>query len=409
MLKAETLTDETIRTSLPDALDVLAIEGDYTEFYPGVAKISGPEAEHQAKRNDSILRKLTKRLYDPSSRTNVNSIDNLSPANVAEDWYLSLGGLNSLNGASSALMLAASELWMQPPANRRIDPNIATRFISEVDELQHGQIPERMRSALTDKVKLAHMILAPQALLDIARIPEADHIPERIFTADLAFQVSSGLTEMLTGQSVLTAEQKQKLSDALKTKWDAKFELLSLRRLNGELSGDDYETNYTQVLAEQISDTLKAESKMTNGDLHEHYIVALMRYALNTWQGQNHYEVRAATRRQDEPKDGFVEANGLARYQIDAHVSDSTGQESDRLIQLKVSDEDYQHVYARGIIQLSRIVNTNASLIETHQEMIDGFNQMRGLIREVLTSQMYEGGDDIIRVHIARVRRDLEL
>jgi hypothetical protein len=38
-----------------------------------------------------------------------------------------------------------------------------------------------------------------------------------------------------------------------------------------------------------------------------------------------------------------------------------------------------------------------------------GLSQMRGLIVEVVGGQFYEGKDDVIRRHVAKVRRSLGL
>jgi len=393
---------------VPIATDVLALEGTYDEYWQQFADISGAEGKREAERNEAREHALTSRLYEPAKPTGNGFVDSLPVSDVAEEWYLGLGSFNKLQGASSALMLAAGLLWENPTKPKELDPNLVTRFVSEVGSIRRGQIPERMQRALTDKDKLAHITLAGQALLDIARIPDKSHTDERIFAADLSFQVNHGLTESLLEQPELVPEQKRVLSDALKAKYDAKFEFLSLKKESGGLEGDDYEAACTQVLAEQVGDILRANGKITNGDLHEHYFVALMRYALNTWQGQNRYEVRAATRRQDAPHDGFAPKH-LPRFSIDAWVSDTTGEEADRLVQLKTTQEVDVLPYAHGITKLEDVLMQDTSNTEMRKEMITGLSQMRGLIREVFTGQMYEGKDDVIRRHVSKVRHSLAL
>ena len=404
------LTETLQRTAepVPSVTDVLAIGGTYDEYWQKFADISGLEGAYEAERNEARERALISRLYEPSISTGNRFVDSLSASNVAEEWYLGLGSLNKLNGASSALLLAAGLLWEDSAKLKELDPNLVTRFISEIGTIRYKQVPERMQQALTDKDKLAHITLTGQTLLDIARIPDTSHTGERVFAADLSFWVNHGLTELLLEQLELTPEQKRVLSTALKTKYDAKFELLSLKKVVGDLADDDYETARTQVLAEQVEDILRAKAKITNGDLHEHYFVALMRYGLNTWRGQNRYEVCSATLRQDAPHDGFAPKH-LPRFSIDAWISDTTGLEVDRLVQLKTTQETDALPYAEGITKLEDILTQNTTNAEMRQEMVTGLVQMRGLIREALIGQMYEGKDNVIRRHISKVRQSLAL
>jgi hypothetical protein len=327
---------------------------------------------------------------------------------VAKEWYLGLGSLNKLESGSAAMMLAAATLWEQPTNLQALDLNMTARFITEVGAIRRGQTPERMRNALFNTEKMANMSLAGQVMLDIARIPEQEHVKERMFVADISFQINHSITEMLSEQPNLDAAQKRILSDALKTKYDAKFEFLLLKRQSGELSDEGYEESYTQVLDEQVHDTLGATNKMTNGDLLENYFVTLMRYALNTWQGQLHYEVRATTRRQDEPHDGFA-MRRLPKFAYDATVTDITGSKAEQLVQLKTSEDEGALPYAKGIALIKDILIPETSNVEMRKELMTGLSQMRGLIVEVVGGQFYEGKDDVIRRHVAKVRRSLGL
>jgi hypothetical protein len=405
MVMTEVLLDRTTET-VPAATDLLAIVGPYDDYWQQFANLSGQECRQEAWHNAVKEKDLAVRLYNPKARTHNRYVDSLSEADVAEEWYLGLGSFNKLNGASPALLLAAGILWENPTKTQAIDHDLVTRFITEVGTIRHKQIPERMQRALQDDIKLAHLNLTGQVLLDIARIPDTDHMSERIFAADLAYQVNHGLTDLLMEQQKLTPAQERALSDALKAKFEARFEILSLKKASGELSNDDYQELSTRVLAEQVSETLRAANKMTNGDLYEHYFLTLARYALNTWPGQNRYEVRAATRRQDSPHDGFI-SKRLPKFAIDAQITDITGEEVDRLIQLKTNHEIDMLLYARGIIPLDDILLQDTSNAEMHQEMTTGLGQMLGLIREVLVGQMYTGNDDVIHRHINTARQSL--
>jgi hypothetical protein len=407
MAITELLTAQT--EPVPSTTDVLALnDGSIDTYWQQFGDLSSEDGRRIAERNQKKQQDLTTRLYQLAAHTGNHFVDTLSAGDVAKEWYLGLGSLNKLESGSAAMMLAAATLWEQPTNSQALDPNMTSRFVTEVGAIRRGQTPERMRSALFNTEKMANMSLAGQVMLDIARIPEQEHVKERLFAADVSFQVNHGLTEMLSEQPNLDSAQKRILSDALKTKYDAKFEFLLLKRQSGELSDEDYEETYTQVLDEQVHDTLGAANKMTNGDLLENYFVTLMRYALNTWQGQLHYEVRATTRRQDEPHDGFA-VRRLPKFAYDATVTDRTGSKAEQLVQLKTSEDQEALPYAKGIALIKDILIPETSNVEMRKELMTGLSQMRGLIVEVVGGQFYEGKDDVIRRHVAKVRRSLGL
>jgi hypothetical protein len=409
MAITETLTN-TFTEPVPSTGEVLTlIEGSYDTYWKRFAELSDGDGKLEAESNQAKQEALTIRLYDPTKRTGNRLVDSLPSADLAEEWYLGMGSLNKLTGSSATMMIAAATLWERPRKVQTPDHSMSSRFVTEVGSIRLGQIPERMRRAVSDKAALAHINLAGQVMLDIARIPEQEHIAGRMLAADISYQINSGLTSLLLERSELNSVQSRVLSDALKTKYDAKFEILSLKNIKGELSGEDYEASYAQVLAEQVQDTLKTANKLINGDLHEHYSVALMRYALNTWQGQYRYGVRSTTRRQDEPHDGFS-LKHLPRFSYDVQVGDISGASEDMLIQLKTNDEiEGTLPYAEGVVVLDDILAQGATNVEVRQEVMTGLTQMQGLIREVITGKFYEGSDTVIKQHVAMIREALSI
>jgi hypothetical protein len=404
MAITETLTSNELTLSAPEAL--LALDGNYDTYWQQFGELYGGDIQVTAETNQARQTALTTRLHNPSKSTGNRFVDSLSPADVAEEWYMGIGSLNKLRGSSASMLLAAATLWESPQVAELPDPKLATRFITEVGTIRRGQVPERMERALADPTHLQHMSLAGQATLDIARIPEDEHINERIFAADLSLQINQGLFKLLLEKPELSSEQKRVLSDSLKAEYDAKFELITLKRSNGELSDSDYEVNYNQVLVEQVQDTLRASSNMTNGDLHEHYFVALMRYALNTWQEQSGYTVMSATRRQDEPYDRFAPKH-LPKFSYDVIVAEPSRNEL-TLIQLKTSQDPESMPYANGIMVLDNILTPYASNTELRNELMTGLTQMRGLLREVTTGERYTGSDQIIHRHVDRILQSFE-
>ncbi len=403
MAITETLTIHELTPSVTEAMT--AIDGDYDTYWHQFGEQYGGDIQSAAERNQRKQTALTSRLYNPARQTGDRFVDSLDPTEVAEEWYMGIGSLNKLKGSSVSMLLAAATLWESPRANQLPDPNIATRFISEVGTIKRGQVPERMQRALSDQRALQRISLAGQAMLDIARVPEAEHIKEQIFSADLSFQINHAVFKLLVDRPVLSAEQQRVLSDSLKTQYDARLKYLELRKSRGEFSDSDYEASYNQTLAEQINDTLKAASKMTNGDLYEHYYIALMRYGLNTWQERTNYEVSSTTRRQDEPHDGFAPKN-LPKFSYDAVIAEPD-KDNVKLVQLKI--KGFDSYYADGIDVLDDILADDATNEDMRGEILTGLNQMRGLMRELIIGDPYNGSDNVIRDHIGRILSRLNI
>jgi hypothetical protein len=405
MAIAESLTTNELTHSAAEALTVL--DGNFDTYWQQFGELYGGDVQITAENNQTRQTALTTRLYDPSTHTGDRFADSLSPADVAEEWYMGIGGLNQLRGSSASMLLAAATLWESPGVNQLPDSKIVTRFITESGTIRRGQVPERMERALADPILLQHISLAGQATLDIARIPEDEHISERMFAADLSFQINNGLFKLLVEKPELLPEQKRVLSDSLKAQYDAKFESLALKSTKGELNDNDYDAIYNQVLIEQVQDTLKAANKITNGDLHEQYFLALMRYALNTWQEQSGYKVMSATRRQDEPHDGFAPKH-LPKFSFDAIVVEPSRGVLE-LVQLKISQGVNSSPYANGIMVLDSILNPDSSNTESRNELLAGLNQMKGLLKEVITGEIHLGNDHVIHRHVDRILERFQL
>lgn len=397
-----------IESGPPKIADVAKISGPYSDYWPQFAAMSGVDVRRVGEANGCKLGALTNRLFNGQTiRTGLEFVDRLSPAKVAEEWYLGLGSFNRLHGASPGLLLAASLLW-ENPTNSGQDDARSNRFINELSGMRPGQIPDRMKQALSSDDQLSHISLAGHILLDIDRIPGDNTIDVRKYAAGLSSKLNSGLIELLLAQPKLTDIQSRVLSDALKANYDAQFDGISLKQSNGELLGADYEEKCTALLGKYVGSILNAKDKIASGDLLEHYFIALMRFALNTWQGKNRYEVRMATRRQDAPNDKFAWEH-IPKFSIDAFVSDSTGMEATRFVQLKMTQEPELNDYADGIIVLDGILTQDIPNRQKTVEMETGLRQMLGLIQEVKSGYTYKGREDVISRHVLTVRQKLGL
>lgn len=404
MASTESLTTHELTPTVAEAM--ATIDGDYNTYWPQFGELYGGDIKVVAEKNQDKQTALTKRLYDPTKRTGNGRVDNLDPADIAEEWYMGIGSLNQLKGATAAMLLASATMWESPPVNQKPDPNITTRFITEVGTIRRGQIPERMKRALKhDPVSLAHISLAGQATLDIARASEAENINGRILAADLSFQINNALFKQLVEKPVLSEDQKRILSDSLKTQYDARFKYIELRKHRGDLSDSDHEAVYNQALAEQVNDTLRASDKMPSGYLYEHYYIALMRYGLNTWQEQTNYDVSSTTRRQDEPHDDFEKAL-LPKFAYDAVVADPS-QGLVKFIQLKMQKASSS--YASGIDVLDDILLDHSFQMEKRDEIMTGLGQMQGLLRELIIGEPYQGDDKVIKDHIDKILSRLNI
>lgn len=386
---------------------VLDLEGDYDTYWQKFGEIYGGDVQKTAESNQIRQKALTTRLYSPDKSTGDRSVDSLSPAGVAKEWYMGIGSLNQLRGSSATMFLAAATLWESPNVAKLPDPKLVTRFMKDVDKIQRGQVPKGMRYALSNPTRLQYISLAGQVLLDIARIPEGEPINDRIFAAGLSLQIDQGLFKLLLEEPELSLNQKRVLSDSLKAEYDAKFELIRLKKSNDELSYRDYGFSYKQILLDQLRDTLRSSKKMTNGDLCEHYFVALMRYALNTSREQFSYGVMSATRRQDEPYDNFKSKN-LPKFSFDAVVEEPNKKEL-ILVQLKANQGTENMSYANGIIVVDNIFTPNALNTKVRYELVTGLTQMEGLLEQEVIGKIYTGNDHIIRQHMGRILQRLDL
>jgi hypothetical protein len=390
----------------PSVHEVMALPpASYTEYWRQFGELGSGRVNVVAERNSDKLIALTSRLYNPRSRSGNADADKLSANDIPKEWYLSLGTLNGLADSRAPLELAAATLWHGPEASHLTVDDVAARFRTELSGMQDGKTPEQLRFAIHDEASIKRMGLAGQIMLDSARIP-TDDPAEYLNTAQNAYRINSVLVKELSRQDELADFQRAVLSDALKAKYDAGFAILAGQHRYGMIDAERYEDGHTQFLSEQVQETGQISDKLTNGELHEHYYIALMRYALNTWQGQQRFDVQSASRRQDEPHDKF-NTSGLPNYAFDAQIIDNTGELPSQIVQLKSYRKSDLQVYADGITVVDDILNQESTNSEKREEMLAGMHQMLGLIRELRTGQMYEGDHEVVSRHAQRVATTL--
>jgi hypothetical protein len=373
----------------------------YIEYWHQFAELGNGRVGVVAERNSDKLIALTDRLYHSRSRTGNPDVDRVSQSDVPKEWYLGLGTLNSLVDSRAPMELAAATLWNGSEATNFSVDDVSARFREELNGMQAGKTPEQLRFAINDETALKRMGLAGQIMLDAARIPTNDPA-EQINTTQNAYRINNVLVRELSKQEELADFQRDVLSDALKAKYDSGFAILAARHSYGLIDADSYEQSYTAVLSDQIKETGQLADKFTNGELHEHYYLALMRYSLNTWQGQLRFDVQSASRRQDEPHDKF-NTSGLPNYAFDAQILDTAGEIPTQVVQLKTYRKSDLQVYAEGITIMDDILDQDSVNGEKRQEILAGMHQMFGLIQELRTGQMYEGDDDVIRRHVGTI------
>jgi hypothetical protein len=373
----------------------------FIEYWHQFAELGNGRANVVAERNSDKISALTDRLYQPRRLTENSDVDRLSDDDVPKEWYLGLGTMNKLSGSRATMELAAAKLWTNKDKADLSADEVAVRFREELSGMQDGKIPEQLRFAIHDETAIKRMGLAGQIMLDVARIP-ANNPAEEIGATQNAYRINSVLVKKLSEQEELTIAQRGVLSDGLKAKYDSGFAILAARHRNGLMDDDKYGEAYTAVLADEVRETGKIADKLTNGELYEHYYLALMRYSLNAWQGQLRFDVQSASRRQDEPHDQF-NTSGLPNYAFDAQIVDTTLELPTQIVQLKSYRKSDLQVYAEGVTIVDDVFEDNDSNWEKREEMIAGMHQMHGLINELRTGQMYEGEDSVIRRHVGTI------
>jgi hypothetical protein len=115
----------------------------------------------------------------------------------------------------------------------------------------------------------------------------------------------------------------------------------------------------------------------------------------------------SATRRQDEPHDGFAPKH-LPKFSFDAIVVEPSRGVLE-LVQLKISQGVNSSPYANGIMVLDSILNPDSSNTESRNELLAGLNQMKGLLKEVITGEIHLGNDHVIHRHVDRILERFQL
>lgn len=127
-----------------------------------------------------------------------------------------------------------------------------------------------------------------------------------------------------------------------------------------------------------------------------------MRYALNIWKDELYsHEVKGTNRRQDEPHDGFA-GKGFLKCSFDAWIQDEENKNKSTYIQLKSHTLETDH-YVDGIRMVSNIFPADMTESKKIKTMIEGLEQMHGLLDEVITNVFYRGKDDVVTDHLTKI------
>lgn len=372
----------------------------------------------------------SQRGEQPSGDT---KIDKLSPSQTAKEWYLGIGSFNTLENQDcyGDLSIAAVTLWSEtlPDKYQELSfKNKSQLFEYEIDKIsltdpEARALPKRWQTYMDtpDKVtQLENLGMVGQILTDISRLPIVDRLnyDSQEKTIQRAFNVNSAIVnglkaKNLTGQNTQYEDRLSRvLSDALKAKYDTWFAWLDLR-YKGNENSQDYKVRYKRALQQELLETITVaggeisngkvvdltdfqdvrndslstdpefvqskmrQSKLKPGDLLENYYNALMRYHLNlahdTQHGQYRFIVQTATRRQDEPHDGF-NGRDLSSYAFDVKIIDRDKTMPDKIFQLKTHRLDNQ-TYIDGIKVLDNILAGHGNK-EQRRDILNGTYQL---------------------------------
>lgn len=423
----------------PSVQEVMALPpAPYTEYWHQFGELGSTRVGVVAERDANKLSGLNDRLRNPGRRsrdTNPDA-DRVSTNDVAEEWYLSLGTLNSLIDSQGDMRLAAANLWHRTGDHHLTEEAKVERFTRDLNDMKAQRVPEQLRDAIHDGATLQRLRLVGQIMLDSARIPTLAPL-ERHAAATEAYAVNAALVNVLAGQVELTDPQKKVLSDALKAKYDAWFEGKAVEYQTGKLSPEDYYRHTTYILKQQTLETITLAgaklannsrlidctnpqearengeeitvSKLGNGDLFENYYNALMRYTLNVSPEEQRFLIQTAMRRQDEPHDGFNHS-GLPSYAFDAKIVDEAGEFPTQVVQLKTQRKNDMEVYADGMLILDDVLAGNDNS-EKRREMLDGLSQIFGLADEIAKNErgyFSQFGDDVMLRHRQNIEAMLQ-
>ncbi len=390
----------------------------YSQYWCDFSRLAGSagdEAE-QGWRNFRDQRKLEQALYEPKpvqlGRKTIEAVD------IAEEWYLRQGSLNHMNGAERPLATCFVRLWDAARGNKTPidDINIAFRQASiEIYSAKgnsDGVPSELIRLMAGDSEKAHKAVLAGNVMLDFVRsTPPEKRDNSHLLYLGLVELLNAELATGLSDMSNLSSEQKRVMSDALKFKYEARFEALTTQWQMSKIDDETYQARFNLYLGAQADEIHKTASKngdgLTNGDLNEHYFALLLKYGVTGWKDETRFIVQAATRRQDEPHDGFAPRR-LPVFSFDAMVRDVSAEIPDQFVQLKAGLTGSGNNYAEGITEINDIIiDGDGGYIRS--QILTGITQLRGLLRELNTGQHYAGSTDVVTDHIRAIERRMEL
>lgn len=387
---------------------------DYNHYWETFGRELGSTAIIiEAKRNQSRGEMMERRLMDPTVHTGDQEIDRWSPSMVAKEWYLSLGTYNRLRGATRPLMIAFVRLWEGSRSRETApaDNNVALReAVTEIASIktEDGKTSELVRNMADNPLKGQMAILAGNSLLDwIRSTPLTERKEGHLSFSTYVEKLCDGIGSQLSRRSQLSLDNQRLLSDALKFKHEARFERLATQMQLENLTQEAYQKTFYIRLGQQLAEIDRCSSLIPNGDLYEHYFNVLMRYDTNCRRGETRYLVQAATRRQDQPHDGFARRR-LPVFSVDAIVHDMKSELPDQYIQLKTGKMD-GNAYAEGIKVVDRIITSDDNG-QVRDEIMEGIGQLRMLVDKYRNGEPHIlGGDKLVRRHLARLHSQLEI
>lgn len=380
-----------------------------------ISTVEGSVAQRNQQQLEQFEAKLTSSIHEVGN-SGRNATDK-----VAQEWYLKLGSFNQLKDAGSPLTVAFVRLWESASGRKTPSPDINKVFYdaaTEIHSTRNGTgTSESIREMSRDAERASSAVLAGNIMLDYVRsVPGVDRTDTQKQFLGLTYQLNSELLRSASGNNdQLGSKANRVVSDALKFKYEAAFDLLATEKERGKLNDDTYQVKFNTLLGQQLKEagSLAQRGMLSNGDLHEHYFLALIRYGKTSWQDETRYLVQGATRRQDEPHDSFAH-HRLPLCSFDAKVIDTEGEEPDQYIQLKMPGASDMR-YIDGITVIDSILSEQNSIDESlgarnyaaREEMIKGISQLQGLVHELSTDAPYRGRTDIVSNHLQKVSSKL--
>ncbi len=443
----------------PSLIEKLPLERmdniSYEEYWPTIEERAGQEYANAASVNQTKLANLEHSM----DKTLASSVPiTKGESKDVQEWYQTLGTLNSMRGANDRLRDASTILFYEGK-ERKFFPELLI-------DTEKGALPG----------KTANTLMVGQMLIEIARSTgvkpeEASLLAKTVNKSCDHLLASGGFLRVIqqfdkVPKNVLTNAQnnilndaKRELSDTLRNKfesqaivfsaipatsWAARLQSLSnqandkihpnstqARQTLDLLQGDTHEelveslTNrsYTALLGRQLKELSEHEDSLGNGDVAEHYFILLARY-ISVSSRDKIIPVNAATDRQDRPHDGIIGGHERPRrgrfaepkLSFDATISDYHEPGSREYIQLKAGKSTPSYEYHDGI----KIINPfgEVSNEQARKQIKLGMKQLSGIIDEYLTGRMYteydvkmqkmvHGKTDVIDAHLGVMQAGL--